>query len=372
MADLTNKTARAKLPTGSKPHPQKLGQGRFLCYRRQTQGKAGSWMLRTAKVAGGYTHETLGIADDRESANGRDVLSYEQALAKAVGQTNADPSKMLVSDALDDWAAWKCQTASTEKQCTDLRNRARRIGSAFPRKTLKAITARDVAQWIDGIVSTGENPQARRATANRELAVLKAALTRAADLNDYQGTRAWATVQKFSKADSFGKRMVILTEAEENRLIEAARPDLAELLRALQATGARYGEIASATVGDLEGNRLTLVGKTGRRVIVLSDEKAEWFRLKAGNRPLSSPLLVRQDGKAWPDGGQIKPTVAAVAAAGLSEDVTTYAFRHGFISRALSRGVPTVAVAQHVGSSVQMIEQTYAKFSTAQLAEWFG
>jgi integrase len=329
-------------------------------------------MLRTAKPEGGYAQEVLGVADDLTTADGREILSYEQALAKAVGQATADPSQVTVADALDDWAKWKCQTASTEKRCTDLRNQAIRIARPFPKKTLKTLTARDVMQWLNGIVATGDNPQARRSTANRELAVLKAALTRAADLNAYQGTRAWEAVQKFPKAESFGKRMVILNEEEEARLIEAARPDLADLLRALQATGARYGEIASATVGDLTGNRLALTGKTGQRVIVLSPDKTEWFRLKAGNRPAPSPLLTRHDGTAWPDGGQMKPMRAAVAAAGLPEDVTTYALRHGFITRALSRGVPTVAVAQHVGSSVQMIEATYAKFAVAQLAEWFG
>lgn len=372
MADLRTKTARAKLPTRSAPHTQKLGPGRILGYRRQTDGKAGSWILRTAKAEGGYDQEVIGIADDQTAADGRDILSYEQALAKAVGQTTADPSRVTIADALDDWAEWKCKTASSGKQCADLRNRARRLARPFPRKTLKTLTARDVTQWLNGIVATGDNPQARRATANRELAVLKAALTRAADLHAYQGTRAWEAVPKFSKAESFGKRMVILTEAEEARLIAAARPDVADLLRALQATGARFGEIASATVGDLVGNRLALTGKTGRRVIVLSSDKADWFRRKAGNRPPDAPLIPRQDGKAWPDGGQMKPVRSAVAAADLPEDVTSYALRHGFITRALSRGVPTVAVAQHVGSSVQMIEQTYAKFAQAELAEWFA
>ncbi|MXQ08044.1 tyrosine-type recombinase/integrase [Alphaproteobacteria bacterium GH1-50] len=371
MADLRTKTARAKLATG-KAHAQKLGTGRALVYRRQTEGRSGSWMLRTAKPTGGYAHETLGTADDTSPANGGDCLSYEQALSKAVGQLDADPSKITVADALDDWAEWKCRTATTAKRCTDLRNQARRIGKAFPTTALKTLTARDVTAWMNSIVEAGTNPQARRATANRELAVLKAALTRYADLHNYQGARAWVSVQKFTKADSFGKRMVILTEAEEARLIDAARQDVADLLKALQLTGARCGEIAGAVVSDLEGNRLALTGKTGRRVIVLSPDKAEWFRLKAGNRHPDAPLIPRQDGQAWPDGGHMKPVRTAVKAAGLPEDVTSYALRHGFISRALSRGVPTVAVAQHVGSSVDMIEATYAKFTAAQLAEWFA
>jgi integrase len=372
LPDLSTPKARARLATRSSPYTQKLGPGRFLAYRRQSYGNAGVWLLRTTKATGGYAQETLAFADDLAAADGIEVLTFEQAMARAIGQTTADPMQVQVAEALDDWAAWKCGTASSPKQCMDLRNRAARLAQAFPRKTLKTITARDVRRWLDAMVEGAENPQARRATANRELAVLKAALNRAADLHDYQGTRAWNRVSKFSKAEAFGRRMVVLNPAEEARLIEAARPDLAALLTALQMTGCRCGEIASATVGDLAGDRLTVTGKTGTRTIVLSAEKAEWFHTQAGNRAQSEPLLRRQDGAAWPDGGHLKPMRIAVAAAGLSDDVTAYAFRHGFITRALSRGVPTVAVAQHCGTSVEMIERTYANFTGSQLATWFA
>lgn len=372
MPDLSNKTARRKLKARSSAYTQKLAEGRALGYRKRAAGSPGRWMLRTADDNGGYAFEVLGAADDFADANGREILSYPQALTAALGRQSADPTKITVKQALDEWAAAKRGGASSEKQAIDIDNAARRVASAFGRKTLKTLATRDITIWMDGIVAEGKDPRARRATANRQLAILKAALTMAADAYDYTGPRAWIAAKKFPKAESFGKRMVILLPEDEDRLIEAARPDLAYMLTALQMTGARYGEMRTATVRDLHGNRLTLEGKTGRRTIALSDDKAKWFAMRAETRPSDAPLLTRHDGTGWPDGGQLKPMRAAVTAAKLSVDVTTYALRHGFISRALSQGVPITAVAQHVGSSPEMIAASYAKFSQAQMQEWFA
>lgn len=372
MPDLANKTARKKLKPRSSAYTQKLAEGRALGYRKRTPGQPGRWLLRTARFPSGYDFETLGTADDVAEADGREVLSYSQALTAALGRSSADPNRIRVADAMDAWAHYKCQEASTEKRKLDLESQARRIAVEFGHTTLNNLTVRAIGQWMEKTVAQGSDPRARRATANKNLAILKAALTRVADEADYQGPRAWVSAKKFAKAEAFGKRMVILTPDEEERLIAVARPDMADLLRALQMTGARYGEIRDASVGDLQGKRLTLSGKTGPRTIALDDEKADWFRKKAGNRTESEPLILRQDGQRWPDGGQRKPMMAAVEKAGLPCEVTTYALRHGFISRALSRGVPTLAVAQHVGSSVAMIEASYGKFAVADFEAWFS
>lgn len=371
MPDLSNKTVRKKLKSRSSAYTQKLAEGRALGYRKRTPGQPGRWLLRTARHPSGYDFEVLGTADDNVAADGTEILSYSQALTAALGRAVADPNKITVAEALDRWARFKCQSAATEKRKLDIESQARRIAVEFGRKTLNNLTAREIGQWMEKTVAAGKDQRARRATANKNLAVLKAALSRAADEADYQGPRAWAQTKKFAKSEAFGRRMVILTPAEEERLIEAARPDLADLLRALQMTGARYGEISSACVGDLQGSRLTLDGKTGPRTIALDSDKARWFRQRAGDRPPDDPLILRHDGKGWPDGGQMKPTRAAVQAANLPSDVTTYAFRHGFISRALARGVPALAVAQHVGTSVAMIEASYAKFAVADFEAWF-
>jgi integrase len=372
MTDLRTKTARSRIKPNSNGYAQNLSTGRALLYRKRTAGKAGKWMLRTAKDQGGYGFEVLGTADDFTDSDGVIVLTYAQAMEQALGRTNADPTKITVADALTDWATEKKRTTSSDKRAKDIARSALRLSEAFPRATLRSLTAKQIESWKQAEVAKGDDPRARSATVNRQLSNLNAALTRSADLNGYQGNRAWLAVSRFSKAESFGNRKVILTEGEEVALIAAADPDLSTLLTALQMTGARYGEIRSALVGDLEGDRLDLTGKTGKRTINLSPRIAAWFASQSGNRPALAPLLLRADLTAWPDGGQLKSTLEAVAAAGLGEGVTTYTLRHGFISRALAKGVPISAVAEHCGTSVQMITDSYAKFIPSQMQEWFA
>ena len=140
--------------------------------------------------------------------------------------------------------------------------------------------------------------------------------------------------------------MIILTDDQERDVISASRADLATLLTAMQMTGARYGELRQVLSDDLNGlNLLIRRGKTGSRVIKLSDTKAKWFAEQAQGKAPTQPLLCRDDGSQWPDGGQIKLFKIAIQNLDVPEGTTAYAFRHKFISDALSRGVPVAAVA---------------------------
>ncbi len=262
MPDLSNKTNRKKLKPRAAIYAQVLSQGRALGYRRRRHNTPGRWMLRTAKAEGGYAFEVLGVSDDFADADGKQVLNYTQALSAALGRKAADPAKVHVADALLDWAKGKAELASSAKQASDYYNSAQRISKPFAGKTIKTISVRDITAWLQVIVDDGDDARKRRATANRQLATLKAALTRAADEAEYQGDRAWLSVSKFPKAQSFGARLVILTPAQEEALICGARSDVAELLKGLQLTGARYGELRQASISDLNGTRLSITGKT--------------------------------------------------------------------------------------------------------------
>ena len=278
-----------------------------------------------------------------------------------------------MQDALDEWAAWKANTASSDKQKTDYANTAKRIGKAFGKLTLATLKASHVTEWRDKFLEGYNDTRPRMATANRSLATLKAALNKAANENEYDGKRVWDVVLKFSSEASFGARMIILTDDQERDVISASRADLATLLTAMQMTGARYGELRQVLSDDLNGlNLLIRRGKTGSRMITLSDTKAKWFAEQAQGKAPTQPLLCRDDGSQWPDGGQIKLFKIAIQNLDVPEGTTAYAFRHKFISDALSRGVPVAAVAQHTGTSVEMIMKSYAKFVPAQMGEWFA
>src|SRR5262245_33592682 len=104
MPDLKTKTARNRLAPRSSAYAQVIAEGRALAYRKRTSGKPGRWMLRTAKAdEGGYAFEVLGTADDIAEADGRAVLSYQQALSTALGRRSADPNRISIADALAAW-----------------------------------------------------------------------------------------------------------------------------------------------------------------------------------------------------------------------------------------------------------------------------
>src|SRR6516162_3297643 len=103
-------SARLRLPIkeNKKPYWERLGPGLSLGYRRNDH--AGSWSIRAADGAGGEWLKRIGTADDYEPANGKDVLSYEQAVAEARrlyrGKGDTDPGKPVTLDeALTRYAA---------------------------------------------------------------------------------------------------------------------------------------------------------------------------------------------------------------------------------------------------------------------------
>lgn len=374
MLDFTSKTARKRLTPRDSAYFVNIGGGSALGYRRRYADRAGKWLLRTTNATTGkYEKSIIGDADDFIEADGGAILSYSQALAKISSQTNKDAGNIYVQEALDSWAAWKAKTASSSKQVADFANTAKRIGRAFGRLTLNSLKSSHVISWRDAFVDGDENKQARMSTANRALANLKAALNKTADEHSFKGDRVWNAVSKFPARASHGARMVILTTEQEDAVISAARPDVGNLLRALQMTGARYGEVRQILCEDVHGVSLYLrAGKTGPRTIVLSDVKGAWFHQLAKDRPPKEHLFLRHDHTPWPDGGHLKLVQSAIKELQLPRGASSYSFRHKFISDALTSGVPISAVAKHCGTSAAMIEKNYAKFATVQMKEWFA
>ena len=102
-------------------------------------------------------------------------------------------------------------------------------------------------------------------------------------------------------------------------------------------------------------------GKTGARSVLLQPE-AVWFfdRLIAG-RAADEPLFKREDGERWNRSQQQRRMAAALRQAKLDPEGTFYALRHTYISRAIEGQIPLNIIAQNCGTSVRMIEKTYAK-----------
>jgi len=83
VADLSTQTSRRRLPRDGTKRWTRLANGRGLGYRR-SRAAAGTWYVRLYVGGSAYRMTSLGTADDEVRADGRDVLSYRQALEMAI------------------------------------------------------------------------------------------------------------------------------------------------------------------------------------------------------------------------------------------------------------------------------------------------
>lgn len=190
-------------------------------------------------------------------------------------------------------------------------------------------------------------------------AILNHAMTdQSHNLND----AAWRLIKPFKQVAK--PRDIRYTIEEVSRIINSA-PDIptANLIKGAFLTGCRYGEMMNATVSsvDLVSKTWTVTGKTGQRTIILQQSAVEFFRGLVNGRQPEDVLFVREDGRRWKASDQKGPFKKALANAGLSTDGSIYALRHTYISMAIEGQVPLTIIARNCGTSVVMIEHTYAK-----------
>jgi integrase len=182
----------------------------------------------------------------------------------------------------------------------------------------------------------------------------------------------WRLVRPFHGTSK--PREIRYTDEEVRRLVDRA-PDeaVARLIIGAFLTGARYGELAEARVVQFDARAKTLrvnVGKTGVRTIILQTRAAHFLSQISDERDSKDFLFVRSDGSRWKKSDQTRPIKDALKAAGLSTDGSLYALRHTYISRAIEGGVPLNIIADNCGTSVRMIERTYAKILAEKRREF--
>jgi integrase len=202
---------------------------------------------------------------------------------------------------------------------------------------------------------------------NRTLTTLKAALNKAVENNPAllapKGLE-WATVTPHEiKEDR--RRKLVLDLKQRRALVAAAKGPVRDLIRAASLTGARAGELTSATVSQFNPREreLTLTGKTGTRKVKLSTAAAALFRRLAKGKKPTERLLTREEGRAWAHSdwdGLIKD---AAKAAKLPPETCLYTLRHTWISEQIAGGMTTLDVARLCGTSLVMIDQHYGKTS---------
>jgi integrase len=207
--------------------------------------------------------------------------------------------------------------------------------------------------------------RARRATANRILTQLKAALNLAYREGHAATDHPWRRVTPFPKVDAAHVRY--LTDDEAKRLVNACPPDLRELVTAALLTGCRYQELAKLRPIDVDLDAAMLLiraAKGGeRRHVVLTDEACTFLAQQMAGKPRTALLfeheqVVRQATRdspaetnrvAWGRSHQFRPLREACKAASISPAASFHILRHTHASRLAMKGVPMAVIAAQLG-----------------------
>ena len=243
-ANLGTRTARQALAVRKAPYYRLICQGLHLGYYKGVRG--GRWTARRFIGEHRYEETKLGVADDILDPDGVAVLSFAQAQerarawfserAKVDAGVEIECAPYTVAEAMDDY----------------VRDYIRRGGKALGRLhdvinahirpplgdiQLAKLTRRQLDAWQEALVTTprrrrtgkGEEQKhwepdnsleairRRRASANRVLTVLKAALNLAHQHQKVSSSEAWWAVKPFREADA--PKIRYLNEAEMKRLV---------------------------------------------------------------------------------------------------------------------------------------------------------
>lgn len=397
---LDTRAARARLSARGKPYWRAVDPGTHLGYRKGKTG--GKWLVRWYAGDGRYQEEAIGPTDDGADPDGIGILSFAQAQAQArqraarfaqnAAGLTPDLEKYTVADALHAYLLWMEQH---RKSAADARNRA----EAFILPTLGTIpvnrlTSTEIRAWLTALASqpprvrtrpghaqhyreTSHDPDAvrkRKATANRILTTLKAALNMAWQEERATDDSAWRKVKPFPKTDA--ARLRYLTIHECQRLINASPGNLRDLVQAALATGCRHGELAGLVVADFNPTSGTVhirQAKSGHgRHVVLTEEGIALFNRLATGRPADALLLSPGADLSWTHNRNQRPLREACQNARIDPPISFHALRHTYASLAVmaEKPMPLLVLAQNLGHrDTRMVEKHYGHLAPSYVTE---
>jgi hypothetical protein len=251
-AKLESRAARDRLPVGPKTYWKTLEPGQLhLGYRRKAKDQPGLWLARRYKGHERYQVVPLALADDYTDNPGTMTYAEAQRAAHSVVWATAPAGRRAgiytVADALRDYVSWLRENRATAR---DAEGRARaHILPVLGSIPVTELTTTAITDWLNVLGSSGastrgkarprptaaDERRARRATANRVLTTLKAALNMAFRNGLVSDDTEWRRVRAFDHVES--ARHGFLSIDEATRLIDAAEGDFKKLVQAALLTG---------------------------------------------------------------------------------------------------------------------------------------
>lgn len=397
---LDTRSARARLPMNKSGYWTPLARGCAVGYRKGSKG--GIWVARIIRPDL-RRETTIGPADDVLDADGVAAIDFAEAQARARAWI-ADAAReaegvgpvrgpYTVGDAMDDYLAdYKRRGGKAAKDTATRINTF--VKPALGAELVAKLTAKRLRDWHAALAAaparlrtsktaeernqrpvSADDPEAmrrRRATANRTLTTLKAALNHAFREGHATTDEAWRRVLPFREADA--PKVRYLEPAEIKRLVNATARTFRPLVQAALLTGCRYGEIAAFRVGDLDlaaGTITVRASKSGKaRHVVLTDDGVALFEARAAGKLGDALLFAREDGAAWGKSHQHRPLRAACKRAKIVPAASFHILRHSYATTLLRAGVPLPVIAANLGhADTRMTERHYAHLAPSHVAD---
>jgi len=398
-ANLETRTARLRLPIRTEPYWRGLEKGFALGYRRRIRG--GTWLGRRRQADGGYLEHRIGTTDDLQDADGVAVLDYAQAQNAAREWWRAETRReeghdtrqgpLTVADAMAEYL--KAYERRGGKAVYETQRAAdTHIVPALGTTPVGKLTARKIADWHHGLAEkrarvrtkpgrrqnyreavTGPDAvRKRRATANRILTVLKAALNHVWKAGHVGSDDAWRRVKPFKGVETALVRY--LSEAECVRLVNACEPAFRNLIRGAVLTGCRYSELTGMRAADFNADAGVITvreSKAGKpRHVVLTEEGQRLLADLTAGKLGSDPIFTRADGGVWGRSHQLRPMRQACRRARIKPEISFHVLRHTYGSALAMRGVPMGVIAEQLGhADTRMTEKHYAHLAPSYVAD---
>lgn len=385
--NLRTRQQRLKLPEQKEPHWEQLLPGLHLGYYRPGH----TWWVRSLKAGTKiYCKAKLGVADDHAEADRSDVLDFYQAQEKAkewqrqlAGPRTSAP--VTLADAIGDYLEWFKLNGKSLRD-TSYAIHAHILPKLGAMKLVE-LNTEILNKWLAGLakepirnrgkrihidLSDPEMLRRRKATANRILTVLKAALNYAYREGKAASDDAWRRVKPFRSVDA--AKIRYLSVAEAQRLLNGCDPDFRDLVRGALLTGCRYGELTKMTVNDYTATAGAIHVRDPKsrqsRHVPLTDEGREWFERWIAGRLGDAFIFTRSDGLPWDRAHQSRRMKDACARASIEPALSFHELRHTYASFLATAGVSDQVIAAALGhSDTRMTVKHYAHLKPSYVAD---
>ena len=372
LARVKNREALKCLPK-AEPHWQRLYPGCYLGFAPSAKDGQGTWHARAYDPeTRRYRRKCLGafseLAGNAMFAAAKKKAEKLAEFVEAGGEIRAKLE--TVADA--------CRVYAESKPEAEARFKRYVYSDSLGKVKLDKLRRRHVAEWRKRLEQTpslvsrnkdGDTRTRKRApsTVNRDMAILRAALSKVLSPGAPNSEAAWQEALK-SIPNANGQRTLYLDRKQRKELLAAIDPEVSPFVRALCLLPLRPGAMASLTAGDFDKRTAELsIGKdkTGKpRRIQLPVEAASVMAEQSKDKLPSAPLFMRANGKAWDKDSWKKPIASAVKAGELPAGTTAYTLRHSTITDLVSAGLPLLTIAQISGTSAEMIERHYGHLAS--------